>query len=229
MKKIYKLTVCMLIFLLGLTACGSGGSDREQNQNISESRYDVGMELIAKLSEISKDESYEHIILSATDEAVLKIIDNIRNMDYSQPEHIYRVKNLDEVFSAVMFMGQSGGEIYSDISDTVKSVLETKFADGLRNIITAHRTSVAAMAVSGTYVVDTTFVDTSINACEAYIYTFKDAYPVMVSYVPGKDGAVAATAGYIIVDDYIGIDAEALSNDTSLVMLNIKLEEVEKK
>lgn len=229
MKKIYKLTVCMLIFLLGLTACGSGGSDKEQDRKMSQSKYDIGMELITKLSEISKDESYEHMILSATDEAVLKIIDNIRTMNYSQPEHIYRVKNLDEVFSAVMFMGQSGGEIYSDISDTVKGVLESKFADGLRNIITGQRTSVAAVAVSGIYVIDTTFVDSSVKTCEVYIYTFREAYPVMISYVPGKDGAVAATAGYIIVDDYIGADGDVLSKDMSFTMLNIKLEEVERK
>lgn len=229
MKKIYKLTVCMLIFLLGLTACGSGGSDKEQDRKMSQSKYDIGMELITKLSEISKDESYEHILLSATDEAMLKIIDNIRTMDYSQPEHIYRVKNLDEVFSAVMFMEKYDQEAYSEISDTVKGVLESKFADGLRNIIIGRRTSVAVVAVSGVYVVDTTFVDSSVKTCEAYIYTFKEAYPVMISYVPGKDGAVAATAGYIIVEDYIGADGDTLSKDIGFSMLNIKLEEVEKK
>lgn len=228
MKKIYKLAVGILIFLLGLTAC-SGSSDKEQDRKMSQSKYDIGMELIEKLSEISKDESYEHMLLSATDEAMLKIIDNIRTMDYSQPEHIYRVKNLDEVFSAVIFMEKYDQEAYSEISDTVKDVLESKFADGLRNIITGQRTSVAAVAVSGVYVIDTTFVDTSVKTCEVYIYTFKEAYPVMVSYVPGKDGAVAATAGYIIVDDYIDIDAEALAGDLSFVMLNIKLEEVENK
>lgn len=223
MKKIYKLAVCMLIFLLGLTAC-SGGSDKKQNT--SESKYDIGMELIANLSELSKDENYVHAILPATEDAVVEMVDGIRAMDYSDVEHVYRVKNIDEVITAGMYMAGFGNDTSSDI---VKSVLEAKFVISISNWITAQRTSNIALAVKAALEIDTTFVDTSVKTCEVYVYTFKEAYPVMVCYVPGKDGAVSATAGYIIVDDYIGADGDALSKDIGFSMLNIKLEEVERK
>ena len=188
MKKIYKLAVGILIFLLGLTAC-SGSSDKEQNT--SESKYDIGMELIANLSELSKDENYVHAILPATEDAVVEMVDGIRAMDYSDVEHVYRVKNIDEVITAGMYMAGFGNDTSSDI---VKSVLEAKFVISISNWITAQRTSNIALAVRAALEI-----------------------------------AVSATAGYIIVDDYIGADGDALSKDIGFSMLNIKLEEVEKK
>lgn len=223
MKKNYILTACMLVFFLTLTAC-SGGSDKKQNT--SESKYDIGMELIANLREISKDESYANTFLSGAEDAVAEMVDGIRAMDYSHVEHIYRVKNMDEVITAGMYMAEFDNDASSDI---VKSVLEAKFVFGISDIITARRTGTIALAVESTFVTDTTFVDASIKDCEVYVYTFKEAYPVMVCYVPGKDGAVSATANYIIVDDYIGVDGDALSKDIGFSVLNVKLEEVENK
>ena len=134
MKKNYILTACMLVFFLTLTAC-SGGSDKKQNT--SESKYDIGMELIANLREISKDESYANAFLSGAEDAVAEMVDGIRAMDYSHVEHIYRVKNMDEVITAGMYMAEFDNDASSDI---VKSVLEEKFVLGISNIITAQRT-----------------------------------------------------------------------------------------
>lgn len=42
------------------------------------------------------------------------------------------------------------------------------------------------------------------------IYVYDSAYPVMISYVPGEDGAVSMNANYIIIDDMTGADKAAV-------------------
>ncbi|MDE6025785.1 MAG: hypothetical protein K2G45_10075 [Lachnospiraceae bacterium] len=221
MKKIYILTACMMLFLFVFTACG--GSDKKEAPS-SGKMYDTGLELATSISELSKNEMYVEASLPMREDFMLEMVSSIADMDYSQPEHVYRVKNMDEVISSAMaFVMEVDMDAFSDV---IQKYLEARFVNAISTYITGQRTSATAIALSSIFVMETSFTDASVKDYEVYIYTYKDAYPVMVCFVPGKDGAVAATAGYILVDDYIGADGDALSEDISFAMLNIKLEEV---
>lgn len=60
------------------------------------------------------------------------------------------------------------------------------------------------------------------------IYVYDSAYPVMISYVPGEDGAVSMNANYIIIDDMTGADKAAVQSSMALGLLKVEVEEVER-
>ncbi len=222
-KKARIMIVCMLISTLVLTAC-NGGGDKKTDTKSSVSLYERGMELTAIISELSKNEQYVDAVLPSRESSMQELFDSIKGMDYSKPEHVYRIKNMDEVVSAGMVMLTKVD--VDKCSEAVKKHLEKRLVNAISNYIIGQRTSVTALAVSSCFITETSFTDASVKDYEVYIYTYQNAYPVMVCFVPGKDGSVVASAGYIIVDDFIGADEETLSEDISFTMLNIKLEEV---
>ncbi|MCM1398046.1 MAG: hypothetical protein NC225_01040 [Clostridium sp.] len=218
MKKRYILTACILICTLVLTACGG-----DKGTKSSAALYETGMELAISVSELAKDEQYiDTVPISLSSEELLEKV--VKDMDYSKPEHVYRIKNLDEVIPAAMVLVQ---EVNVDkCSETVKKHFEAGFINQIAGYIVSQKTGANMVAVRSFFIEQTSFIDTSVKDYEVYIYTYKDAYPIMVCFVPGKDGTVIASAGFLFVDDYIGADDKKFSEDYTLTMLNIKLEEV---
>lgn len=210
----------MTIFIVLFSACGN----KENNALSSNSSfYDKGQEMILTMHELVCDEGYIEAMGAMDD--LRKIIDTIGGMDYSSPAHVYRVSNMDEVLPNVMLMS----EVYTnDMSDSVKAVIKKKLVGNIAMQITAMRTGANAIAVQSMLVIDTSFVNTPAKDMELYIYTYDDAYPVFASFIPEGDGAVSARVSYVIVDDMIGADGEAISKDVMFSMYNIKLEEIKK-
>lgn len=218
-RKIY-IVLMMTIFIVLFSACGNKDNNTLSNNS---SFYDKGQEIALTMHELVCDEGYIQAVGAMDD--VREIIDKIGGMDYSSPAHVYRVSNIDEVIPNVMLMS----EVYSHgMSDSVETEMKKKLVKSIANQITAMRTGAMALAAQSMFVVDTSFVNTSAKNMELYIYTYDNAYPVFAAFIPEGDGAVSARVSYVIVDDMIGADGEAISKDVLFSMYNIKLEEIKK-
>lgn len=220
--------ICLLaLTLLLCTACGNKdkntADNNSQDSNVSGSNsscYDKGQEMVLTMHELACDENYINLSVRPT-EKMQEIIDKISSMDYSSPAHVYRISNLDDILPFVMM---SGGISTDNVSDNVIGVREERTVCGLGTMITANTTGTDGVTVQSLFIADTCFVNTGVKDYEVYIYTYSDAYPVIVSFIPGANGAVRATSRYLLDDDIIGEDA--LSNYDRFSMLNIKLEEI---
>ncbi|MCM1083060.1 MAG: hypothetical protein NC428_06225 [Clostridium sp.] len=210
------MTICIVLF----SACGNKDSDV---LNSNASFYDEGQEMALTMHELICDETY--IQATGVPDDVREIIDKIGGMDYSASAHVYRVSKVDEVLSNAMLMGK----VYPNgMSDSVEAVMKKKLVGNIAGQITARKTGTSALVVQSMFVVNTSFVNTAAKDMELYVYTYDDAYPVFVAFIPEGNGAVSASASYLIVDDMIGADSEAISGDVMISMYNIKLEEIKK-
>ena len=120
----------------------------------------------------------------------------------------------------------SGSDLES-FNEEDKEIIINKLAQGIGNIIMAEKSGVKELAASGAIVIQELFVDKSVKECVLYIYTYDEAYPVLISFVPGQDGAVSANASYLIIDEMIGADMETLKDNMNMGLVSLQIQEVE--
>lgn len=182
MKKIITAAaVCMVILL----AAGCGEEKKERP-----ALYDKGLEIVATLSE----ELNEEYVGFFTSSAIAEIAKELGKQDYSEPESVYQLK-----------YGDGGlGKFLAGIVGTDKIPDEVSEKMGgfsyLANLINAQM-GANYLALSSVLTADELFVNEAETEDGAYIYFYKDAYPVLVSYRVGEDGAIYMTGSYIFNDD----------------------------
>ncbi|MGN0435045.1 MAG: hypothetical protein ACI4D8_00270 [Wujia sp.] len=205
----------------------SNKSDNEdinagENQIADISLTDRGLDIISSMSNLAGNESYRKLIGGSEDiEAIIK---EISSMNYSSPKQVYKVANLDEI--SKLYLSMSGLDLES-LDEENKEIIINKLAQGIGNIIMAQKSGVKELAASGAIVRQELFVDKSVKECVLYIYTYDDAYPVLISFVPGKDGAVSANASYLIIDEMIGADMETVKDIMKIGLESLQIQEVE--
>lgn len=229
MKKhhnILKLMVILMIIVLDIIIVRIvSGSNREEAAGESGdiSLYDRGLGLIESMNSLAGDDNYRKMI--GMSQECESIINDITAMDYTTLKQVYRVTNIDDIMNFTMYMS---GVDDSTFKGESKDYIKSRYADSVGNVLMSSKSGVMALATSSIFTRQEFFVDKSVTEPLLYVYIYEDAYPVLVSYIPGLDGAVSAKACYLIIDGLIGADTEAVKENMAVGVMTIQLEEINK-
>lgn len=184
MKKITVITLWLMLFLAA--GCGEKTKDRP-------TLYDKGLECVTALSgELNE----EYIGYFSSSGELTELAEQLADQDYSQPESVYELTYSDGGLN--QFLTAVAGASAEEIPDTVRD--RVAGFSYLANIINAGK-GTEYLALSSILTAEELFVNEAVTEDAAYIYFYRDAYPVMVSFHVGEDGAVHATANYIFNDE----------------------------
>lgn len=210
-KRIYICTVMMVVFVFGMTACG-----KKNNTSL----YEKGLELTEVLVEAAESDEYWDCMGFGSDE-FLSYVEDIREGKYKEPKNVY-----------VLTLSEKGAENLleeldlEDVSESLQNSIVHRMFGGMATRFNGQMGS-TALAVSSIYNVSTTFVCDDIEGCCVYIYEYKKALPVVVTFVEGEDNTVAATAGFLMSADMLEDLEETLDDMEFYEELGLEIEELD--
>lgn len=170
------------------------------NNQSSKTIYEQGLDIISQMNELATSEIFLDMLNTPSDCKEV-ISEAFSECDYGEPESVYKViisndKMLDylaENSQIYMFM----------LSDKVKEVL---FQGSVSNWGLQLNEKAEYLAASTILRINKTFVNNELQETVAYIYIYKSAIPVIVTFIPGEDNAVEAVGNYIFNEKIMNDD-----------------------
>lgn len=200
--------VLVLSMLLVLAACGIASEEKE-----SRSLYSHGLDIVDLLAEMTRS---ERVIGIYTGNSEIKdIILALGANDYSEPDAVYAISVPEESLTSMSEVGNLEGA-----SDDLKTYLMQRVLVSLISQINA-MSGVENLAASSVCTAGKTFV--SENAAEnvIYVYVFKDAAPIAVTFTLGEDHTVSATGTFILYDGFTCGSAEEIQSVFRDITVNV--------
>ncbi|MCM1467774.1 MAG: hypothetical protein NC086_06455 [Alistipes sp.] len=179
-----KLTAVLLGLALILPA-GCGEAKKEPP-----TLYDKGLAVVAALAGELNGEYVGYF----TSSEIAKLAEELAEQDYSDPLCVYELKYADSGLKRFL-LGITGedGDIPQEVMDRMGGFTY------LANIINV-RKGTDYLALSSILTATELFVNETVTQDAAYLYFYEDAYPVLVSYQAGEDGAVYAVGSFVFSD-----------------------------
>ena len=188
-----------LMLLVLLCSCGTQSSSKK-------SLREHGMEVISLMEEMVKSDDYGKLFLSSGDLETIR--EKLAAGDYASPENVYEISipSIQEVFS---YMGED--EALTALPDSLKKYLNTKSASALLNQVNSQQ-GVAPLAVASVYAAGKTFVAGDQKENIVYLYTFRNGYPIAVSFIAGEDDTMTAYGLFLINESLQNASMEQLDS-----------------
>ncbi len=173
-------------------------------KDISGLLAEKGLELTQKMDQMAESEPYR-TAMSVSGE-LNQALTEMGEEDYSQPKNIFQITFPEGViFSVMPEMDEK------QFSDDLKAVLNQKFISALPSQVNA-RDGVTTLAAVSCVLTGESFVCEGLDENTLYLFLYDSSYYSMVSFVPGEDGAVYASASFLKGDSLKGIQtAEEVS------------------
>lgn len=216
MKRFLATALCV-VMILGTAGCGEsrpdeddrGGDGKRQEQEIEIVRkplYEQGLRVLALMNEKAHSKRYLYEMGSSqlTDSEYFQ---KIKSHDYITPDKIYTVVFPDDILDDFLsfewkFMAEDIGEDSSEMSDALRESLTHQFFVSIPTLMISSQ-GATAIAAASLITESFLFVDDSIGKQNLMcLYCFEDAYPIIVTFTFGEDGAIEARGSFLIVDDF---------------------------
>lgn len=177
-----KMVVSVVLSVLLLASCGTATEEK--------SLYVRGMEVVSMLDELAGNEEYL-TVYTATPE-ILELAATMAEGDRSSPKTVYEITVPEEMLLALAEVDGVSG-----LSDELRTYLLNRTQSTVPVTVNS-RNGVETLAATSVCTVGKSFVNSDVTAGSMYLYTFEDAVPVMVTFTPGEDHTVSASATFLM-------------------------------
>lgn len=179
------ITVFLLIMLAG---CEKKQADTESIL------YDNGLAIAEKMGEMTQSDTY--ISLYGSSDELNEMIKKAADGEYTEPAAVCRITLNDDVIELVLGELESG---YDGLSENLKNEIEKRCAGALVSLVNGY-SGAAAVAAASVIRADDCFVCEGVKENLIYMYVFEKGFPVLVTFIPGKDDAVYASGSFLMND-----------------------------
>lgn len=211
-RRIAVFFVISAILLLG--AC----NDTKNENTADKSLYEHGLEVISSMVEMANSQQY--LSLYSDSANVLDLISAAGAGDFSKPAALYKITSSDSSGTILDFIQTD------ELSETLKKHIKSRMLSVIATQINAMGGS-EALSASSLCISEKLFVSNELEENEIYLYTYKDAVPVAVTFTKGENGAVSASGIFILYKDFT-LDT-ILGSSELLKELGIEIEEITEK
>lgn len=193
-----KKCICMIMMILvfAMTACGTKSDTL---------LYEKGLELTELLVEMAESEEYLDAF-GIRGEQYLSYVEEIREGKYKEPKKVYVLtvseKGIENMLEEVDM---------EDVSEELQQIVICRMFGAITTQINAQLGS-TPLAISSIYNVSTTFVCEDMEENCVYIYEYKRALPVVVTFIVGEDNIVGAAASFLMSQDLLDDLEETLDD-----------------
>ena len=191
--------VLVLSMILGLAACGA-----VQEAKNSKSLYAHGLDIVHMLSELTQSERFVGIYTANNE--ITEMILNLGKYNYETPDTVLAITVPEETLNQMAEL-----DSLENASEELKRYLKSRVQASLVSQINAMGGAVN-LAASSVCTAGKTFVSENTTEDVIYLYTYKNAPPVAVTFTLGEDHTVSATGTFILYDGFTCGSAEELQS-----------------
>lgn len=195
MKKYFAIITVPVMLLFLLSSCSV------KSENIDALLYTKGLELIQRMDIMAESEEYINLMSASTE--LGEVISRIGEENYSEPKTVYKIIIPEEAVTSRSFEGEITG-----VPEELKKEIERRFISAVPVQANASKGSIFVAATSIITTGDS-FINDGLKNNTLYIYLYEGEYSAMVSFFPGKENIVGASAGFVINDSLNQITSEA--------------------
>lgn len=159
------------------------------------SLYQQGIELIGLMEEMASNEPYIALYSAAPD--LQEILSEAAQGDRSQPKAVYEISVPKGIIAAMAEVSGIEG-----LSDQLKAHAAARTHGALPSQINA-AAGAQVLAAASICTMGKTFVNKDLADNTIYLYTYEDAIPAMVTFTPGEDHTVSASACFLFNQDFV--------------------------
>ncbi|WP_202708895.1 hypothetical protein [Sporosalibacterium faouarense] len=196
MKKYFIIVTLMLTVLLG--GCTAN------NENVDALLYTKGLDLVHRMDIMAENDKYIDLMFALT-----QVGENIREIgkgNYSKPNEVYKItipKGL-EIYDFV-------GSDMTGIPEEIKTEVEKRFIATISSRVNALNGSLV-LAASSAITSSDSFISEGLDNNTLYIYLYEGKYSAIVSFYPGNENIVGASANFVLSDslNQVSSDSEML-------------------
>ncbi len=193
-----------LALALLLAACGGqpqGGQAQDGGQQPAagsgKSLYSHGLDVVSLMAEMARSEDY--IALHTDADEVRAVLEDAGRGDFTAPKAVYCLTVPASAF--LTLAGEETGVDLSGLSPALRRTVEGKLPSALIAQLNA-QAGMAAIAAAGVCTAGKSFVSSELDENVIYLYTFENAVPAAVSFIPGENGAVSAS-GILVLNSAV--------------------------
>lgn len=203
MKKILLVSLCSALSLSVLSTGYTLNNKTKQepardhgiiiSQPISPVELDTyasnGLALINKIDLLAETKSYVNSL--SVSEELNTIISAIGEASYNTPKVIYKSVIPEEAASKALSYSET-----SDVSTEVRKIIENKYIASIPSQINASSGS-SMLAATSIVSLSESSLEEDITEPIVYVYIYDNDYSAIVTVIPGKDGSVSSSAGFV--------------------------------
>ncbi|MBO4386581.1 MAG: hypothetical protein J5817_06130 [Treponema sp.] len=198
-KQVLVIAALMAVCLVAVFARGKAGAVRK-----GKTLLEQGLSLSALMKEKAGCGAYIDMFLGPyADPSLREKIKEIGAGDVSDPTAVYRINDGlgTEIFD--LMSGNSMAEFnLEEVSPALKDEVEKRIFYSIPSFWTGFTVNAEGLAVVSLLSSEKTFDSNELSKNCIYVFTFKDAYPVAVSFIRGEGISVCARATFILDKDF---------------------------
>lgn len=221
MKRFLATALCV-VMIFGAAACGESRPDED---DVRKPQYEQGLHVLAIMNEKAHSEEY----LSAMGSSQLtdsEYFQKIKSHDYNTPDKIYTVIFPDDMLD-LLFAAVTEGMDIGEMSDALRESLNHQIFMSIPTFMVS-RQGATAIAAASLITESFLFVDDSAGKQNLMcLYCYEDAYPIVVMFSYGEDGAIEAKGSFLIVEDFAFDSEEEVRESLALARFGMKLDDLE--
>lgn len=199
------LGLLLVTLLLCISGCGKSKKPKDSlSSDIESDLYDKGISMIESLEALKNDAGY--IRNTGLTSELQDVYQKLKAVECNTLVDVFRVSHLEDSVETFIAIAPE------KMDDDSKKYYKENMVRSMGNMIVNYSAGVKELAVIGTINYETSFVNKKLATSEAYIYCYQDAYPILVTYIPGADGSVRAKATYLFADSLINAEPEVLGD-----------------
>lgn len=197
-KRIVAILLCVV--MAAMCACGSNRADEGETTSVCQR----GLDVVSLMDEMVS--SKEYVELFSSNDDIKEIAEAIAADSYDVPTAIYRItispeEAMVENGMTALFTKMFRAIQMKDMSEELKNDVNRKLFCAITTQINAGWGDTSKLAAAAIFTTEATFIDEEIKEDMIYVYVYKNAAPIAVTFIKGDGGAVSATGTYLLADE----------------------------
>lgn len=178
-----------------------------------------GQELVSLMAEMVRSSQYTNLYTG--DQEVQQLLATAGEGDFSAPQAVYAIRLPETALDSLLALAGMGS--ISGFSPELRQVIQARVTSALPTQINAMG-GANVLAAASVCTASDCFVSSQPPESVIYLYTYQNAVPAAVSFIPGEGGAVAASGMLILYQG--GETMEVTQLRELLEQLGAEMEEV---
>ncbi len=178
-----------------------------------------GQELVSLMAEMVRSSQYTNLYTG--DQEVQQLLATAGEGDFSAPQAVYAIRLPETALDSLLALAGMGS--ISGFSPELRQVIQARVTSALPTQINAMG-GANVLAAASVCTASDCFVSSQPPESVIYLYTYQNAVPAAVSFIPGEGGAVSASGMLILYQS--GETMEVTQLRELLEQLGAEMEEV---
>lgn len=212
MKKKFMILLAM-VMVISFVAC-----DNSTKKTDTKSLYEQGLEVVQLMSEMAQSEEYMNVYTG--NESINNIIQKISEGDYSVPEAAYYIRIDEEALGNMIGLNNLDG-ISEELQDYMSQRVMTALVSQINAMGGAENLAAASVCTVGK-----TFVNEEADEDVIFLYVYKNAFPVAVTFIMGENQSWSANGMFLLYEDFTCDTIEDVKNFLIANEINASVVEV---